>query len=835
MKNTINEDLLIQAYMSPSEMISKEILWENHQVEEGARKYKELMEDKTLDETTGGMRLLKSVIHNTIEGMSTAYEEVDQMMNSTAGHKTQSWLYILPLVTAEQASIIAVNKILSYCGLPNRYENGYTILCREVAEALRTQVKYENWKVQSKEENKGKLDKKGKPFRQSPAQMLIAQNKGHINRNKLARWEKKFDNYVDIVWSEEDLMNVGAKVISVVCLASPDIFNFNQHTQKGKTLRTVGLTESAWKMYSDTEEFAEVQRPFLLPTLIKPVPYRYEGNHIEGGYHFIQTPFFSRGIHAHTSGVPQSASQDLLDSVNTIQNTAWKINPFILAVLEMVYGTGAEVKGVGYACRRALPDRISKEAFAELSKEDKISFKAKLKETEGTIASERGQHSAFTRKLMIAHKLSPHAEFFYPHFADWRGRLYPVPSELTPQGDKVSKALLLFANGMALGDTGLRRLKIHAANTYGMDKESLDVREQWATDNLLMMSETSSNPLTQRAWMEAEEPFNFLAVAKELAEATQLDDPSQFVSYIATAWDGTINGQQILSMIGRDLKGAMATNCTANNDRQDLYSEVATIVIGILGTNASSCAISAEWYALLKDDARKARDVVKQPVMTTCYGVTRKGIEDQLLNNKHCNGFTSGTAVDVSKVLTLVILEAMRSVNGKAVEIMDYFQAVSVALCEANLPMQWVTPNGLKVTQAYWQTNDRRVQTVFGEIRLEKEDKDLGLIPMRTANGSSPNIIHSFDAAMLQMTVTKLAKKGHESFAMIHDSYGMHAGNAEELNVALREVALDIFGKDVMADLHRQLQANTNIKLPMPPRLGDYDINEILNAEYFFS
>ena len=836
MKNTISTDLLIKAHMNPEEMINQEILWENHQIEQGVEKYKELMAEKSLDATTGGMKLLKSVIQNTISGMEKAFEEVDADMQFVGRRgRDEAWKSVLPLVSAEQAAIIAVNLILAYCENPKLSDSGYTTLTRKLAEGLRTQVKFENWKANSKEETKGKLDKKGKQLKKSPAQMLIEKNRGQIDRNKLRRWENKFDNYTNVAWTEEQVTNIGAKLLSVVCEASPETFIFEQKMKQGKTLRTICLSESAWKSYSDCEGFAELQRPFLLPTLIKPVPYAYRDGKITGGYHHIDTPFFSRGLWAHTSANPEAASQTLLDSVNAIQDTAWQINEFIFEVLGFVTGSGSDVKGVAYECNKSMPERISQEAFNALSKEDKASFKDEISRLQGEIASERGRHCSFNRKLKIAGMLLPHERFYFPHFADFRTRLYPLPQELTPQGDKIAKALLQFADGKALGQSGLKWLMIHAANTYGMDKESLSNREQWAIDNLEMMASVSSNPITSRDWTKADEPFGFLAAAKEITEAMALADPSEYVSHLPCAMDGTVNGMQILSLMGRDSKGAIATNCKANMERQDLYSEVASAVLTILKLKAPECDVSAEWFAKLNGDKKASRAVVKQPVMTTPYGVTKKGMEDQVVATGQCDGFESGSRTDAAKVMASAIAEAMTKVNGKAVEIMEYLQATALVLCENNLPFSWMTPNGSQVTQAYLNLAEKRVQTVFGDVKLQVEDKEVGLNAMRTANGSSPNVIHSFDAAMLQMTVLKMTEAGHTEFAMIHDSYGVHACSTEDLHVALREVALEIFGGNVLESIRDYVATQTTAELPEIPTLGDYDVTEILDAPYFFS
>ena len=77
--------------------------------------------------------------------------------------------------------------------------------------------------------------------------------------------------------------------------------------------------------------------------------------------------------------------------------------------------------------------------------------------------------------------------------------------------------------------------------------------------------------------------------------------------------------------------------------------------------------------------------------------------------------------------MTDCILEAMTSVNGKAVEIMSYFQKVSGIIAKAELPLSWTTPMGLRVTQAYNKTSKREIKTVLGDVILHMEDQKLGL------------------------------------------------------------------------------------------------------------
>ena len=814
------------------EMLIKEILWENHQIDEGVLKYKDTMLKKDLPDHTGGQKLIKSLIPNTVSAIENAFAVVEgEVMNTVKGPK-DAWVYIITLLSAEQTAVITLNKMFSHCQYVNDTASRATTLAKQIGEAMNQQVKFENWKVSEKailDEYNSTCDE-ADTKKKSKAQYLIEQAKGQIDRKKLARWEKKFDTYRSIYWGD-DTINIGMKLIDIVAQANPEIFNYSVVTRKGKTERLVEMTDAAWLEYEITEDFAELQRPFLLPTLIPPKPFELVNGKIEGGYHHINSPLFSRGINAHTSGDSQAPSQDFLEAINAVQNTAWKINPFILMVVDMIHGTGGEMEDVSQPCTLVTPN-MNKDSYDKMTKNEKADYHVERNRIVKDIASARGKHSAFTRKLSIAHKLAEHPRLYFPHFSDFRGRLYPMPSELTPQGNQLAKALLMFADGEKLGKTGLRWLMIHCANEFGLDKETLKDRHSWVEKNLPMLREISSNPLTNKDWRKAEKPFTFLAAAKEIILAIDSGSPENFVSRIPVALDGTCNGMQILSMLGKDEVGAKATNCTDCEERFDLYLTVARAVQKLIARDKADSAIAGEWMVKMKDVV-KARKVVKRAVMTIPYGVTNKGIANQLIEDGFC--FDMSNTLEASQYMTDAILEAMTHVNGKAVEIMQYFQGVAHTLAKEGKEITWVTPIGLKVTQAYLKTQKKKIKTILGEVILQVEDSKKGIDTADQKRSIAPNVIHSFDAAMLQLTVLKMSRDGYKDFAMIHDSYGVHPSNAESLNKALREAAKDLFKVDRLKEFHSHVQGLTEVVLCSPPEQGRYDIDDITRAVYFFS
>lgn len=824
------------------EQLIKEIMWENHQIEEGVRRYREALEDKTLDSTKGGMRLLQEAMPNTIAGIEAAYKEAEATLLSGKAGNQPNWMFLIGMVSAEQAAAITINKVMAHVqtnkgtqGSHGQKQMSLTGVAKLVGQALRQQLMFENWKNNEKiklNEHNATADVNNQ-YSKSYAELLIERARGNVTRPKLARWKAKFETYQNIEWGQDEVV-IGMKLIEVLINTNPNIFNYKMVSIKGKRTRLLELTDEAWATISQCNESAELQSPLLLPTLIEPKEWHYEDGKVVGGYHHIQQPLFTKKLSAHTAADVKAPSQRFLDSINKVQETAWSINPYILMVVDMIIGTDKALGGVPRMCELQAP-KLDKETYESLSKEERTEFLTKQAGIREDIASQRGRHAAFVRKVAIARKLLTHEHFYFPHFADFRGRLYPMPSELAPQGDQVAKGLLQFAEKQELGESGLFWLKVHVANTFGKDKDSLQDRAKWTEDNITMLAECVIDPLTNTEWADADAPLPFLAAAHDLVSAYELSDPTQHESSIAVAMDGTCNGMQLLSLLGRDNLGAEKTNCRHFNLRFDLYSEVATKVVEICKREMANNITAEEWYKRLSNNPNKARKTVKRAVMTTPYGVTGRGIAQQLVSDRHCNDLGEVSRATASDYMKECILEAMSEVNGKAVEIMGYFQNVAGALAAAQQPLAWYTPMGLKVTQAYYKMADKRVQTVFGTVILWAEDHEMGLDSQKQFQSAAPNVIHSFDAAMLQLTVENLAKKGHTDFAMIHDSYGMHAGCITELHATLREAAYEIFSVDNLAEFHEYAQAQTDVLLPTPPTQGEYNMSEILKAPYFFS
>ena len=157
-----------------------------------------------------------------------------------------------------------------------------------------------------------------------------------------------------------------------------------------------------------------------------------------------------------------------------------------------------------------------------------------------------------------------------------------------------------------------------------------------------------------------------------------------------------------------------------------------------------------------------------------------------------------------------------------------------------NKHMEWVTPTGWLVLQNYNETDSKRIKTHINGNTVSlsfPKDRDNAVHRKRTGLGSSPNFIHSMDAAAMTKTINRATKLGIEDYAMVHDSYGTHSTNMPMLSEVLREEFVNMYEQhDVLTELrdHAITVLGTQ-DVPVPPSKGNLDLREVLKSQYFFA
>ncbi len=440
--------------------------------------------------------------------------------------------------------------------------------------------------------------------------------------------------------------------------------------------------------------------------------------------------------------------------------------------------------------------------------------------------------------------MAEYPAIWFPKVIDFRGRVYDLPLFLKPQGNDLSKGLLEFSNGKPLGEGGGYWLAVHGANTFGQDKIPLDDRVEWVIQNEEAIIAVAEDPFSNRMWMDADKPFQFLAFCFDWQGAREQGD--EYVSHLPIAMDGSCNGLQHLSAMLRDPIGGAAVNLLPSERPSDIYTEVMKVTQEDLKARATQGEPTAQlWLSVM------ARSVVKRPVMTLPYGATRQGFADQIvedtvrpLEKDGKSPFGTGGPM-AAQYLSHILWASTGRVVVAARQAMDWLQAVAKVASEAGVALEWTTPTGFKVRQDYRNDKERLVELLtFGQrlqLRVAEgyEDK---INKRRMAMAIAPNFVHSMDAGHMLRTVEYLLDRGRHDLhlSMVHDSYATHAADAEALSMALREAFVEMYQEKCWLTAFReevaaQLPAEYAEQLPDVPAQGTLEITDVVNSLYFFA
>jgi DNA-directed RNA polymerase len=437
--------------------------------------------------------------------------------------------------------------------------------------------------------------------------------------------------------------------------------------------------------------------------------------------------------------------------------------------------------------------------------------------------------------MWMARKFKDEKAIYFPHTLDFRGRLYANTAFLNPQGEDSARGLLEFSRGKPLGSSGYAWLKVHIANCFGEDKISLEERVEWTDEHSDDIMLCGIDPLTSRMWMDADKPWQFLRACMEF---TCCNGNVDYISHLPITVDGSCNGLQHFSAMLKDEVGGCATNLIPYDQPQDIYEIVREHTVTRISRDTDSEFLF--WHKVLN------RGLVKRPVMTTPYGATLYGMREQIHQElkKQLDKGVQFQGIDATsdlwphcKYLASHIYEAIGEVVISSRVGMKWLQDVSRAMSKADRPIYWTLPTGFIVKQKYIKSVVKEIKTVINgrmaSLYAGVLHDDQRMDKSRQVNGIAPNFVHSLDACHLMMTIVKAKDTyGIEDFSVVHDSFGTHACDIEQLGLVLRETFCELYTGDILLNFKKEQR---DIKLPELPQFGELDIKEVLDSEFFFS
>lgn len=721
--------------------------------------------------------------------------------------------------------------------------------------------------------------------------LLEGIDKRSANSYKLAYFKNRMhkESYSGLAWSDMEMEAMGAKLIEAVVYGS-GYWVIKPEQVGAKRLLCIHMTEWMKKAWEKNTDKMVSNAVTYLPMVIPPAHWTtpYDGGYYGASRLHTQLIRLKNGNTEHCQRLVSTLQRvdlsKIYGALNAMQDTAFHINPFILDVMVQITARGGDFGGIP----RLEPLDTLPELPETATEQELKDHKKKLTAIYKAETARKSKALKFLMTLAVAKKFKDQENIYFPWNIDYRGRCYPIPTTLSPQGDDISKSLLLFSEGTPIKEGDWKWMAIHGANIAGHDKVPFAERQQWVIDHTEDIIKAAQDPLGYTWWYEESKndyPMEFLSFCNEWKNLQEYKAAhgcyEGFMSNLPLAFDGTCSGLQHFSALLRDEIGGFAVNLVPSPKVQDIYSIVAEKVNKVLMEDAVSGTGDGfkrdkKTGAVLKDTEGKpmmkygtqtlaqnwmvfnrakfgqdgiTRKVCKRSVMTLAYGSKQYGFKENLLEDiikpytqahPENNPFLAPTQAAV--YMASLIWDAVGTTVVKAVEGMKWLQTVSKLVCKSGECVTWFTPNGLPVQQMYLKDSSKKFQMRFGggRVWLYTYNTTDEVDSRAQANGISPNFIHSMDATHLQRVVVAEKELGNNNFMMIHDSFGTDAAHAGELYRTIRTEFVKLYEdnnylENFLDNVKHLIPEEELSNVPPIPEFGKLNLQDVVSSDFCFA
>lgn len=574
-------------------------------------------------------------------------------------------------------------------------------------------------------------------------------------------------------------------------------------------------------------------------------------------------------------------------ALNALQKVPLKINKRLVEIVEYCWKNDIRV-GSKFPVKKIYEEMpmLPLEDWRKLSKEAKARHVFASKKIISRNSEARSNRDIMARDLATA-KENFNRIFWIVWNLDHRMRFYPMTS-LNYHRDDHIKSWFLLGNGAKLDLTNDHWLRIHLANTGDFEKiskKSLDERIQWVADNEYFIMEIARDPEgTVDDWSKADKPFQFLAACIEYSNyITATENGEDYICHLAPALDGQNSGCQHYSAASRDRATGDLVGLVPSDRPKDVYQKLADLV------NAELIKISKERKKQEGETQEDFEERLKYVDKWLAFGVTRKHLKTNCMTYVYSSklyGFQKQIKKDIMDeedreihesgdpnrthswgsekeqkaaclVLARISFDCVQQVLTSAKEGMEFFIELASALAKENKPVSWRTPIGFPVVQKYTKNNVVKIKCFLYDMEIKKlkrsqitlknetdrnGDKSTAnpIDPFSSRNGISPNVIHSYDASHMALTILKLKEQKVDDFMMIHDSFSVLPEHSWLLYDTVRDMFVYQYQDHCM---YMNLYKSVIAKLKNPdvlknlkfPTKGDLDLTLIKQSDYCFS
>jgi DNA-directed RNA polymerase len=280
--------------------------------------------------------------------------------------------------------------------------------------------------------------------------------------------------------------------------------------------------------------------------------------------------------------------------------------------------------------------------------------------------------------------------------------------------------------------------------------------------------------------------------------------------------------------------------------------------------NVTKYGISNQLQSLfkIKDEAKFNNEFYEKPL-----NEIHAKVVDSLKTNKAktkyiCSGkdnkkiqLSSREIYKIASIINDQIFVIFPSLNN----IYNYFIELAKLTVKTGLPLTWITPSGLKITQNYLKSKKKIVSvSIFGKSKkliLKETTNDLD--SSKQVQSIIPNIIHSLDASHLMNIINNAFKENFNPVITIHDCFGTLPNQMASLEFRVKKEFVILYSEShFLKEYHDRFLQNLKdnqfelieknnklyvlledklIAIPSIPAQGDLSLDRIKDSKYMIS
>lgn len=607
------------------------------------------------------------------------------------------------------------------------------------------------------------------------------------------------------------------------------------------------------------------------------------------------------------TAINEGTMDDCIKALNMIQAVPYTINDYIVRAVRWTAGYPEEGDGERSEMRAKVGKFPNLKKVDEVAKPDNWESLSRVEKAEWHRANDKAKRlnseinglDRVLSNVLADCKDLQDIPFYMPHQFDKRGRIYHTSTFGHHNTDYI-RAMFLFANKSELTEDNAPFLDLQIANSWGngVDKRSLAERQTWVDENYEAIYECGKDFRSNLFWLDADEPFQFLAACREYANAADAVEKGEpYYSGLPIALDATQSGIQHYAASMLNESDGELVNLTPQDEPNDVYlacmhkaqkyidDDIEAIKQDAPITDADDeeeqeRKAKRQKYLkigeILNSEGGLTRKIVKRNVMTWAYSSRQYGLAKQLRSDwlsdytaevdrgereEHPFGEDDGYAA--SFYIAGKNEEAISKTVKSASVGMKFFQDCAAILAEENKHVQFVTPLGFPMAQYYreerkvkdpktgkWKSDPTRQRMYLTDKATGKQLKNaknctteyLEKVNItQSVNAVAPNVIHSMDATHLMMTALMCHHNGVDDLMVVHDSFATNLGNIGLLSWAVRQAFVDLYTDyNLYEDFKNQCAARLSdpdrvARLPDVPARGNLDLQGVIESNYCFS